>query len=101
MIFGEMDDDGFFMGEINGQRGLVPSNFLQEAPLSDEDMNEGASIISPTRSGGSLSNLSDQRQSDLGTDKVCVINCMHAQHWSSFAVFNLSKILPSLLFKIC
>ena len=28
-VFGEMDEDGFYMGELNGQRGLVPSNFLQ------------------------------------------------------------------------
>uniref|UniRef100_A0A0K0DEW1 SH3 domain-containing protein n=1 Tax=Angiostrongylus cantonensis TaxID=6313 RepID=A0A0K0DEW1_ANGCA len=28
-VFGEMDDDGFYMGELNGLRGLVPSNFLQ------------------------------------------------------------------------
>ena len=27
-----MDDDGFYMGELNGVRGLVPSNFLTEAP---------------------------------------------------------------------
>ena len=27
-----MDDDGFFMGEIEGQRGLVPSNFLADIP---------------------------------------------------------------------
>lgn len=32
-IYGEMDDDGFYMGELNGQRGLVPSNFLQSSPL--------------------------------------------------------------------
>lgn len=31
-VFGDMDDDGFFMGELNGVRGLVPSNFLTEAP---------------------------------------------------------------------
>lgn len=28
-VYGEMDDDGFYMGELNGLRGLVPSNFLQ------------------------------------------------------------------------
>lgn len=28
-VFGEMDDDGFYYGELNGQRGLVPSNFLE------------------------------------------------------------------------
>ncbi|EJW81321.1 hypothetical protein WUBG_07771 [Wuchereria bancrofti] len=27
-VYGEMDEDGFFMGELNGIRGLVPSNFL-------------------------------------------------------------------------
>lgn len=29
-VYGEMDDDGFYLGEIDGQRGLVPSNFLAE-----------------------------------------------------------------------
>ncbi|XP_029423936.1 peripheral-type benzodiazepine receptor-associated protein 1 isoform X5 [Nannospalax galili] len=28
-VFGNMDDDGFYYGELNGQRGLVPSNFLE------------------------------------------------------------------------
>lgn len=27
-VYGEMDDDGFYMGELDGVRGLVPSNFL-------------------------------------------------------------------------
>lgn len=31
-IYGEMDEDGFYMGELNGVRGLVPSNFLAETP---------------------------------------------------------------------
>lgn len=30
-VYGEMDDDGFYYGELAGRRGLVPSNFLQEA----------------------------------------------------------------------
>ncbi|XP_036925747.1 peripheral-type benzodiazepine receptor-associated protein 1 isoform X3 [Sturnira hondurensis] len=28
-VFGGMDDDGFYYGELNGRRGLVPSNFLE------------------------------------------------------------------------
>lgn len=32
IIYGDMDDDGFFMGELNGSRGLVPSNFLADIP---------------------------------------------------------------------
>merc|ERR1719266_1730256 len=31
-IFGDMDDDGFFMAELGGRRGLVPSNFLTDLP---------------------------------------------------------------------
>ena len=37
-VFGDMDDDGFFMGQLaaSGARGLVPSNFLADAaPSSD------------------------------------------------------------------
>lgn len=33
-----MDDDGFYMGELDGIRGLVPSNFLTDAP---DDYGEG------------------------------------------------------------
>lgn len=29
-VYGEPDDDGFYMGEVDGLRGLVPSNYLQE-----------------------------------------------------------------------
>lgn len=35
-VFGNMDDDGFYYGELNGQRGLVPSNFL-EGPRPEVD----------------------------------------------------------------
>uniref|UniRef100_A0A674NN12 RIMS binding protein 2 n=1 Tax=Takifugu rubripes TaxID=31033 RepID=A0A674NN12_TAKRU len=31
-VFGEIDEDGFYYGEMNGHRGLVPSNFLEEVP---------------------------------------------------------------------
>ncbi|KAF7636359.1 hypothetical protein Mgra_00004140 [Meloidogyne graminicola] len=35
-IFGPMDEDGFYLGELNGIRGLVPSNFLQPVTQSSE-----------------------------------------------------------------
>ncbi|XP_066492584.1 peripheral-type benzodiazepine receptor-associated protein 1 [Tiliqua scincoides] len=36
-IYGEMDDDGFFEGELmDGRRGLVPSNFVER--VSDDDL---------------------------------------------------------------
>lgn len=31
LIFGEIDEDGFYNGELlDGQRGLVPSNFIEK-----------------------------------------------------------------------
>lgn len=30
-VYGPMDEDGFYLGELNGVRGLVPSNFFQPA----------------------------------------------------------------------
>ncbi|XP_050784847.1 peripheral-type benzodiazepine receptor-associated protein 1 isoform X10 [Gopherus flavomarginatus] len=39
-VFGSMDDDGFYYGELNRQRGLVPSNFL-EAVYLDGGMADG------------------------------------------------------------
>lgn len=31
-VLGDMDQDGFYYGDLHGQRGLVPSNFLQLFP---------------------------------------------------------------------
>jgi hypothetical protein len=30
LVFGEPDEDGYYMAEINGRRGLIPSNFVEE-----------------------------------------------------------------------
>ena len=46
VVYGDMDDDGFYMAELRGQRGLVPSNFLTDAP------NQGKSLL-----GGMLGGL--------------------------------------------
>ncbi|XP_052800298.1 RIMS-binding protein 3-like isoform X4 [Mya arenaria] len=63
ICYGEMDDDGFFMGDINGRRGLVPSNFLQETGASDEEALDSVSVVTPARSGESI-NTSDSRKSE-------------------------------------
>ncbi|CAG5130071.1 unnamed protein product, partial [Candidula unifasciata] len=34
-IYGDMDEDGFFTGEVGDRCGLVPSNFLQPVPSSN------------------------------------------------------------------
>ncbi|GFR99971.1 RIMS-binding protein 2 [Elysia marginata] len=59
LIYGEMDEDGFYTGEVRGQRGLVPSNFLQPAPMSDEE--EGASDGGP---GGGVSSVPRSRSGE-------------------------------------
>ncbi|XP_042897319.1 RIMS-binding protein 2 isoform X3 [Parasteatoda tepidariorum] len=33
-VIGEVDEDGFYIGELNGAKGLVPSNFLR--PIEEE-----------------------------------------------------------------
>ncbi|KAL0973190.1 hypothetical protein UPYG_G00200100 [Umbra pygmaea] len=31
-VFGDMDEDGFYYGDLHGLRGLVPSNYLEPLP---------------------------------------------------------------------
>ncbi|XP_060048737.1 RIMS-binding protein 2 isoform X8 [Erinaceus europaeus] len=56
-VFGDIDEDGFYYGELNGQKGLVPSNFLEEVPddvqvyLSDAPMRPKAKRVPPEGSG--------------------------------------------------
>uniref|UniRef100_A0A674IIQ5 RIMS-binding protein 2 n=1 Tax=Terrapene triunguis TaxID=2587831 RepID=A0A674IIQ5_9SAUR len=35
-VFGSVDDDGFYYGELNGQRGLIPSDFLKAISWDEE-----------------------------------------------------------------
>lgn len=43
LVYGDMDEDGFFMGELDGVRGLVPSNFLTESTDQyNNQMGQGA-----------------------------------------------------------
>ncbi|KAG7161643.1 RIMS-binding protein 2-like, partial [Homarus americanus] len=52
-VYGEMDDDGFYMGELRGQRGLVPSNFLQDAPQDySEDHRSRRDTLDPRDRAG-------------------------------------------------
>ena len=35
-VYGDMDGDGFYYGELNGVRGLVPSNFLKDTTQAEQ-----------------------------------------------------------------
>ncbi|KAM8977093.1 LOW QUALITY PROTEIN: peripheral-type benzodiazepine receptor-associated protein 1 [Pelodytes ibericus] len=48
IVYGPMDEDGFYYGELNGQRGLVPSNFLEVCQIEVE---KGKSQEPPNLSG--------------------------------------------------
>uniref|UniRef100_A0A2K5IKB4 TSPO associated protein 1 n=1 Tax=Colobus angolensis palliatus TaxID=336983 RepID=A0A2K5IKB4_COLAP len=59
-VFGGMDDDGFYYGELNGQRGLVPSNFL-EGPGP-----EAGGLDREPRTSQAESQVSEELGSQLG-----------------------------------
>ena len=70
---GEMDDDGFFMGEINGRRGLVPSNFLTDVPsgyiFMDQNQQGSSAFPYSTQSTRSQQPSSNQQPRILGTQR--------------------------------
>ena len=51
-VYGEMDDDGFYLAELQGMRGLVPSNFLTETSTDYNKKQQGVKqVVGP---GGSI-----------------------------------------------
>ena len=65
LVYGEMDDDGFFMGELNGKRGLVPSNFLTDVPPGYDPkhlMKLMAAAASVSSNGSNGNNTAASRQ---------------------------------------
>lgn len=55
-VYGDMDEDGFYMGEVNGVRGLVPSNFLSDAGPADQQPNLRHVSLRQQSKGGEQSN---------------------------------------------
>ncbi|CAI9740608.1 RIMS-binding protein 2 isoform X3 [Octopus vulgaris] len=48
-IYGDMDDDGFFIGEMKGRKGLVPSNFIRAATMSTEELHRDIDVRDEAR----------------------------------------------------
>ncbi|XP_077044853.1 peripheral-type benzodiazepine receptor-associated protein 1 isoform X8 [Agelaius phoeniceus] len=66
-VFGSMDDDGFYYGELNQQRGLVPSNFLEAVPLdggTDKEFHSKEKEASPLSAESQLNPDGSADQSD-------------------------------------
>ncbi|XP_068126149.1 peripheral-type benzodiazepine receptor-associated protein 1 isoform X2 [Hyperolius riggenbachi] len=43
-VFGPMDEDGFYYGELNGRRGFVPSNYLEVSQAHTEQVKSQGAI---------------------------------------------------------
>ena len=82
LVYGDMDDDGFYMGELNGRRGLVPSNFLTDVPPGYATPSAAASSSSSsflatpkvsangvTNGGGAVSKTTTQQPRVLGQQR--------------------------------
>ena len=49
LVHGDIHDDGFYQGELeNGRKGLVPSNYLREAPVVEKPT-EAPAVLSETK----------------------------------------------------
>ncbi|CAD5121087.1 DgyrCDS9627 [Dimorphilus gyrociliatus] len=55
MVIGDIDADGFFMGELDGKQGLVPSNYLKEL----DDFDNRSSPLTSSQSKDSVNMASD------------------------------------------
>ena len=60
-ILGDKDDDGFFMGEALGRRGLVPCNMISEVQVDDPDVADQLML----ESSRSVPPPSHQREGDV------------------------------------
>ncbi|XP_028410409.1 uncharacterized protein LOC114533033 [Dendronephthya gigantea] len=72
-VFGEIHDDGFFDGELNGIRGLVPSNFLKPVEeinhvelLANEKTSDSKTKSPSNAQEQSLNNLNHSPTEDGG-----------------------------------
>ncbi|XP_073807928.1 peripheral-type benzodiazepine receptor-associated protein 1 isoform X15 [Danio rerio] len=67
-VFGDMDDDGFYYGDLNGHKGLVPSNFLQAYPETEEETPRTEQAVTESRRDSQTS----QSESSEHPDAVSV-----------------------------
>ncbi|XP_077996302.1 uncharacterized protein LOC144449607 isoform X2 [Glandiceps talaboti] len=66
-VYGSMDEDGFYMGELHGRQGLVPSNFLEDIPPSPVPLQNSHGSSSPSQSNKTASPLIMKQQNSNST----------------------------------
>ncbi|KAM6049342.1 peripheral-type benzodiazepine receptor-associated protein 1 isoform 8-T8 [Chlamydotis macqueenii] len=78
-VFGSMDDDGFYYGELNQQRGLVPSNFLEAVPSDRgvvEELNSKDKEAFPLSAESQLNPDGSVDQSDFSPTPAVPPSCL-------------------------
>ncbi|KAL1273609.1 hypothetical protein QQF64_026423, partial [Cirrhinus molitorella] len=63
-VFGDMDDDGFYYGDLNGHKGLAPSNFLQAFPETEEDATRTEHTLTESRRDSQVSQTESSEHLD-------------------------------------
>ncbi|XP_048042776.1 peripheral-type benzodiazepine receptor-associated protein 1 isoform X2 [Megalobrama amblycephala] len=63
-VFGDMDDDGFYYGDLNGHKGLAPSNFLQAFPETEEDSGRTEHTVTESRRDSQVSQTESSEHLD-------------------------------------
>ncbi|XP_071509346.1 RIMS-binding protein 2-like [Diadema antillarum] len=84
IVYGEMDEDGFFVGELKGQRGLVPSNFLEE--ISEVESSTTSRSYSPSMTR----NRENKHNQQATKDKYA----LPAQQENGEAQYHGSEVMP-------
>ncbi|XP_071506772.1 RIMS-binding protein 2-like [Diadema antillarum] len=84
IVYGEMDEDGFFVGELKGQRGLVPSNFLEE--ISEVESSTTSRSYSPSMTR----NRENKHNNQATKDKYA----LPAQQENGEAQYHGSEVMP-------
>ncbi|XP_051540773.1 peripheral-type benzodiazepine receptor-associated protein 1-like isoform X2 [Myxocyprinus asiaticus] len=69
-VFGDMDDDGFYYGDLNGQKGLVPSNFLQAFPETEKEAVRTEHTVTESRRDSQVSQCDSDPMSSSQLEPV-------------------------------
>uniref|UniRef100_A0A8C1RF53 RIMS-binding protein 2 n=1 Tax=Cyprinus carpio TaxID=7962 RepID=A0A8C1RF53_CYPCA len=85
-VFGDMDDDGFYYGDLNGHKGLVPSNFLQAFPETEEDAAQTEHTVTESR-----------RDSQVLVCVCVFIACINVDHCMYFPFCSVHHRLTALV----
>lgn len=93
-IYGDQDADGFYIGECNGHRGLVPSNMVSLVEVDDPDLalqllREGNQSL--VANGSVSSSRASSRTSGVTTRTVSTVS----QQGKVFSLYDLSVIVVS------